>query len=92
MARSTVHYADTTTNNLLKRLHNKLLPHTADRATDLWGATILSTYAIVTRYPGKDKVTKKEAERAAALADKVRKTVVKALAQEGLKITLRTKT
>ncbi len=26
MARSTVHYADTTTNNALKKLHNKLRP------------------------------------------------------------------
>src|ERR1039457_3261257 len=26
MARSTVHYADNTTNNILKRLHNKLRP------------------------------------------------------------------
>ena len=26
MARSTVHYADSSTNNILKRLHNKLRP------------------------------------------------------------------
>ncbi len=66
----------------------ELLPSSAEWATDLQKAEILGPYAITTRYPGKDKVTKKEAERAVVLADTVRKTVMKALAREGLKVSL----
>jgi HEPN domain-containing protein len=69
----------------------ELLPSSADWATDLRKAEILGSYAITTRYPGKDKVTKKEAERAVVLARTVRKTVMKALAREGLKISVSTK-
>jgi HEPN domain-containing protein len=64
---------------------------TADWVEGLKYTEVLSSYAITTRYPGKDKVTKKEALKAVALADTVRKTVVKALAREGLKVALRSK-
>lgn len=69
----------------------ELLPSSADWVTELQSAAGLSAYAITTRYPGKDKVTKKEAVKAVALADTVRKTVAKALAREGLKVALRSK-
>jgi HEPN domain-containing protein len=69
----------------------ELLPTSADWAAGIRSADGLSIYAITTRYPGKDKVTRKEAVRAVALAELVQKTIVKALAQEGLKITLRSK-
>ena len=64
----------------------EMIPLPADWSKDLRDAAILSAYAITARYPGKDKVTKAEAMRAVSLADSVRKTVIKALAQEGLKI------
>ena len=54
-------------------------------------AEILSSYAITTRYPGRDKVTKKEAIEAVSLAETVQGTVIKALAREGFKITSRAK-
>jgi len=69
----------------------EILPPSADWSNDLWNAGLLSSYAITARYPGKDKVTKKEAVRAVSLADTVQKTVIKALAQEGLKISPRAK-
>jgi HEPN domain-containing protein len=67
----------------------EMLPPSAGWSKDILDAAILSSYAITTRYPGKDRVTKKEAVRALSLADTVRETVIKALAQEGLKISRR---
>ena len=69
----------------------EMIPLPADWSKDLRDAAILSAYAITARYPGKDKVTKAEAVRAVSLADSVRKNVIKALAQEGLKISPRAK-
>ena len=69
----------------------ELLPPSADWMTEIKSAAKLSTYAITTRYPGKDKVTKKEAVRAVELADTVRKTIVKALRQDGFKVISRSK-
>ena len=53
---------------------------------DLQGIESLTPYAITARYPGKYKVTKKEAVQAVELASIVRKTVRKALKHEGLKL------
>jgi HEPN domain-containing protein len=69
----------------------EILPPSADWSNDLKNADILSPYAVTARYPGKAKVTKKEALRAVSIAETVRKTVIKALIREGLKITPRAK-
>jgi hypothetical protein len=69
----------------------EILPPSADWSNDLKNADILSPYAVTARYPGKAKVTKKEALRAVSIAETARKTVIKALIQEGLKITPRAK-
>jgi len=70
----------------------ELCPSSEEWTNDLRkAATILRTYAVTTRYPGKDKVSKKAALHAVALADEVRKTVIRALLKEGLKISLRSK-
>lgn len=69
----------------------EMLPPSAGWSREILNAAILSSYAITTRYPGKDRVTKKEAVRAVSLADTVRETVIKALAQEGLRISRRTR-
>ncbi len=70
----------------------ELCPSSEDWTNDLRkAATLLRTYAVTTRYPGKDKVSKKEALHAVDLAEEVRKTVVRALSKEGLKISLRSK-
>ena len=53
---------------------------------DLREAEILTDYAVTTRYPGAEKVTKKDAELAVKTAVKVRNVVRKALKQEGLKL------
>lgn len=60
-------------------------PH-ADWVKDLQGIESLTPYAITARYPGKYKVTKKEAVQAVELASVVRKTIRKTLMQEGLKL------
>ncbi|MEW6601545.1 MAG: HEPN domain-containing protein [Nitrospirota bacterium] len=49
-------------------------------------AEMLTDYAVTARYPGPEKVTKKDAELAVKIADKVRSVVRKALKQEGLKL------
>ena len=49
-------------------------------------AETLTDYAVTARYPGTDKVTKKDAEIAVKIANKVRSEVRKALKQEGLKL------
>jgi HEPN domain-containing protein len=69
----------------------EMLPPSAEWSNSLWNAGILSSYAVTARYPGKGRVTKKEAIRAVSIADTVRKTVTKALLQEGLKIRPRAK-
>ncbi len=69
----------------------EMVPSPAEWVREIKGAEELSAYAITTRYPGKDKVTKKEALRAVSLAEAVRKTIVKAFAREGLKISIRSK-
>jgi HEPN domain-containing protein len=69
----------------------EMLPPSAEWSNSLWNAGILSSYAVTARYPGKGRVTKKEAIRAVSIADTVRKTVIKALLQEGLKILPRAK-
>jgi len=53
---------------------------------DLREAEILTDYAVTARYPGAEKVTKKDAELAVKTAVKVRNVVRKALKQEGLKL------
>jgi len=53
---------------------------------DLREAEILTDYAVTARYPGTESVTKKEAELAVKIADKVRSVVRKALKQEGMKL------
>jgi len=69
----------------------EMLPPSAEWSNSLWNAGILSSYAVTARYPGKGRVTKKEAIRAVSIADTVRKSVIKALLQEGLKILPRAK-
>jgi len=59
---------------------------TADWVKELDDAKILSVYAITTRYPGKYKVTKKEAVKAVEIAGLVQAVVRKALKWKGLKI------
>ncbi|MBI5211825.1 MAG: HEPN domain-containing protein [Nitrospirae bacterium] len=59
----------------------------ADWIEDLQEAKALTPYAVTARYPGRDKVTKKDALEAIAIASKVRKVVRKALKREGIKIT-----
>jgi HEPN domain-containing protein len=54
-----------------------------------WAQTIeeakrLTLYAITTRYPGEDKVTRDEALNAINLASRVRRVVRSALAEEGM--------
>ena len=66
-----------------------LLEMSSDHAAwvkDLREAEILTDYAVTTRYPGAEKVTKKDAELAVKTAVKVRNVVRKALKQEGLKL------
>lgn len=53
---------------------------------DLHEAEILTDYAVTARYPGAEKVTKKDAELAVKTAVKLRNVVRKALKQEGLKL------
>jgi HEPN domain-containing protein len=55
-------------------------------AKDLLEAETLTDYAVTARYPGAEKVTKKDAELAVKTAVKVRNVVRKALKQEGLKL------
>ena len=69
----------------------EMLAPSAGWSNDLLNVRVLSAYAITARYPGKERVTKQEALRAVSLAETVRKTVIKALAQEGLKVSRRTK-
>jgi hypothetical protein len=69
-----------------------MLPPAADWSSEISNAAALSPYAVTARYPGKGRVTKKDAVRAVSLASRVRKTVLTALAVEGLKISQRTKT
>ena len=66
-----------------------LLEISSDHAAwvkDLREAEILTDYAVTARYPGAEKVTKKDAELAVKTAVKVRNVVRKALKQEGLKL------
>jgi HEPN domain-containing protein len=66
-----------------------LLELSSEHATwvkDLREAEILTDYAVTTRYPGAEKVTKKDAELAVKTAVKVRNVVRKALKQEGLNL------
>ena len=58
-------------------------PH-AGWVASLQGLVVLTQYAVTTRYPGKDIVSKKEALKAVELASLARKTVRSALKQEGL--------
>lgn len=53
---------------------------------ELQGAETLTPYAITARYPGKYKVTKKEAVKAVEIATNVRKIIRKALKQEGMRL------
>ncbi|MBI4680278.1 MAG: HEPN domain-containing protein [Nitrospirae bacterium] len=57
----------------------------ADWAKDLHEAEDLTPYAITARYPGKDKVTKKDAVKAVETANKVRKIIRKVLKQHSIK-------
>jgi len=58
----------------------------AEWIKDLSEAETLTDYAVTARYPGAEKVTKKDAELAVKVADKVRSVVRKAIKQEGLKL------
>ncbi len=49
-------------------------------------AKSLTFYAVTTRYPGKDKVSKKEAIQAVEIANKVRLAARKILRQQGIAI------
>jgi HEPN domain-containing protein len=49
-------------------------------------AKSLTFYAVTTRYPGKDKVSKKEAVQAVETANRVRLTLRRLLRQEGISI------
>lgn len=53
-------------------------------AEKLEDAKSLTFYAVTTRYPGKDKVLKKEAIQAVEIANRVRLAVRKILRQEGV--------
>lgn len=58
----------------------------AEWVKSLREAETLTDYAVTARYPGTEKVTKKDAEIAVKIANKVRSVVRKALKQEGLKL------
>ncbi len=64
---------------------------TAEWVKDIDDAKILSAYAITARYPGKYKVTKKEAVKAVEIAGLVQAAVRKALKRKGLKISTSSK-
>jgi HEPN domain-containing protein len=49
-------------------------------------AKLLTSYAITTRYPGDDEVTKEETDNAIHIATKVRQVVQSALIQEGVEL------
>jgi HEPN domain-containing protein len=49
-------------------------------------AKSLTFYAVTTRYPGKDKVSKKEAVQAVETANRVRLTLRRLLRQEGVNL------
>ncbi len=70
----------------------KLFPVSAEWMKELQTATVLRSYAITTRYPGEAKVAKRDALRAVFLAESVWKTIIQALAHEGLKLPARKKT
>lgn len=53
---------------------------------DLREAEMLTDYAVTVRYPGSERVTKKDAETAVKMALKVRSVVRKALKQSGLRL------
>ncbi len=58
----------------------------AEWVKDLDEAETLTAYAVTARYPGAEKVSKKDARLAVKIADKVRSVVRKALKKEGLKL------
>jgi len=66
-------------------------PPSAAWSNDLRVMTTLSIYAITTRYPGEEKVTKTEALRAVSLAESVLETIRRELARDGFKILSRKK-
>lgn len=69
----------------------KQFPINAEWVKGLQEAAGLRTYAITTRYPGEEKVTRIEALRAVSLAESVRKTILRELARDGFKISGRRK-
>lgn len=60
-------------------------PYT-DWARDLQEAEDLTSFAVTARYPGKDRVTKKDALQAVKTAVTARKIIRKVLKQEGIKL------
>ncbi|MEK6580799.1 MAG: HEPN domain-containing protein [Nitrospirota bacterium] len=58
----------------------------AEWVEDLREAETLTDYAVTARYPGTERVSKKDAEIAVRIADKVRSVLRKALKREGLKL------
>lgn len=56
----------------------------SDFVAELQGVEVLTQYAVTTRYPGKDLVSKKEAQKAVDMAELTKKTVKSALKREGL--------
>lgn len=64
----------------------ELCPDLRERAEDLKEAKVLTPYAITARYPGKSKITKRNALQAIRIADNVRKVIREVLKKSGLKI------
>ena len=69
----------------------KHFPINTEWVQGLQEAARLRIYAITTRYPGEEKVTRTEALRAVSLAESVRKTILRELARDGFKISSRRK-
>lgn len=72
------------THNISRLL--ELCPDLAEQARNLQEAKFLTPYAITARYPGKGKVTKRNALQAIMAADNVRKVIRGVLRKSGLKI------
>jgi HEPN domain-containing protein len=66
-------------------------PPSASWSNDIRVMTTLSIYAITTRYPGEDKVTKKEALQAVSKAETIQDAILRELARDGFKILSRKK-
>jgi HEPN domain-containing protein len=68
------------THNISRLL--ELCPDLAEQEKDLQEAKVLTPYAITARYPGKGKVTKRNALQAIMVADNVRRVIRSVLKKE----------